>query len=86
MTLDHERLRDQALKKLDEDKDKIFANANQPSPDPNSPSLKGMVHYIVQAVVEEISDNAEIESGIEVEDSVGDKIGETRQGPAGSVS
>jgi len=91
MSIDYTRLRDDIVSKIDTDPDQKYdtdgdGDDEVPKPDVQNAAFDALVHYIAKAVVEELDVHGQIDAGIEVEDSNGNKIGETRESGEGAVS
>lgn len=84
MSLDFERLHDAIINKIDNDADGKYTSGTL-KPDTSSQELEAWTHYLAKAIVEEFDLNANTAPGIDVEDSNGNKIGETRQSDDGVI-
>ena len=83
MAVDSDRLRDQMVFFFANDPDgKYIGDMARPE---DSPELEAWAHYMARAILEELTGNAEITAGIEVEDSQQEEIGTTRQSDPGQI-
>ena len=83
MAVDFQRLRDQMVTYLTADPDeKYTGDMVQPE---DSDELEAWAHYMARAILEELTDHAEISAGIEVEDAQQEEIGTTRQSDPGQI-